>query len=85
MRPTFVQLMSPSLLARILIILGLTMAAIGGLIYLVERLGLSFGNLPGDIRIERQDFSCVFALGTSILISVVLTVILNFLMRFLNK
>ncbi|MBC8503314.1 MAG: DUF2905 domain-containing protein [Chloroflexi bacterium] len=77
--------MSPSPLARILIILGLALAAIGGLIYLVERLGLSFGNLPGNFRIERQNFSCVFALGSSILISILLTVVLNLVMRFLNR
>jgi len=77
--------MSPSPLVRILIILGLSLAAVGGLIYVAERLGISLGNLPGDFRIERQNFSCVFALGTSILISVVLTVILHIVMRFLNR
>jgi len=77
--------MSPSPLVRILIILGLSLAAVGGLIYVAERLWISLGNLPGDFRIERQNFSCVFALGTSILISVVLTVILHIVMRFLNR
>jgi len=77
--------MSPSPLVRILIILGLSLAAVGGLIYVAARLGISLGNLPGDFRIERQNFSCVFALGTSILISVVLTVILHIVMRFLNR
>ena len=77
--------MSPSPLVRILIILGVSLAAIGGLIFLFERLGISFGNFPGNLRIERENFSCVFALGTSILISILLTVVLNLVIRFINK
>jgi len=77
--------MSPSPLVRILVIFGLSLAAIGGLVYLIERLGFSWGNLPGDFRIERENFSCVFALGTSILLSILLTVVLNLLFRFLNR
>ncbi len=59
--------------------------AAGGLIYLAPRLGLPLGRLPGDIRIERTNVSCVIALGTSILLSVILTVVLNIIVRFLNK
>lgn len=72
-------------LARFLILLGLALIAIGSLLYLVARLGLPLGRLPGDIRIERQNFTCVFALGTSLLLSIVLTVLLNLLARLLNK
>ncbi|MER3457766.1 MAG: DUF2905 domain-containing protein, partial [Chloroflexota bacterium] len=39
------------------------------------------GNLPGDIRIERDGFSCFFPLATSILLSLLLTVILNLILR----
>jgi Protein of unknown function (DUF2905) len=76
-------------LARILIIVGATLIVLGGLIYLAVRLGFSpdrwLGHLPGDIRIERNNFTCVMALGTSILLSILLTVILNLLVRLLNK
>jgi Protein of unknown function (DUF2905) len=71
--------------ARILVILGVVLVIAGGLIYLVARLGLPLGRLPGDIRIERNNFTCVIALGTSILLSVLLTVVLNIIVRFLNK
>ena len=73
------------LIARILVLLGLGLIAVGGLLYLVARLGIPLGRLPGDIRVERQNFTCIFALGTSLLISVVLTVLLNLLARLLNK
>ena len=72
-------------IARILVILGVVLVIAGGLIYLAARLGLPLGKLPGDIRIERNNFTCVFALGTSILLSVILTVVLNLIVRFLNK
>jgi len=71
--------------ARIFILLGLALVVIGGLIYLAAKLGLPLGRLPGDIRVERKNFTCVFALGTSILLSLVLTILLNLLARFLNK
>jgi hypothetical protein len=72
-------------IARLLVILGVILIVAGGLIYLVARLGLPLGRLPGDIRIERGNFTCLIALGTSILLSVILTVVLNIIVRFLNK
>jgi hypothetical protein len=41
---------------------------------LLSRMGL--GRLPGDIWIERENLTVVIPLGTSLLISVVLSVIL---------
>ena len=72
-------------LARILIILGLVFLVMGGLIYLVARTGVQVGHLPGNIRIERGNFTCVFALGASILLSILLTLILNVVVRILNR
>ncbi len=72
-------------LARVLILLGLALIVIGGLVYIVARTGLPLGRLPGDIRIERDNFSCFFPIVTMILLSVVLTIALNVIVRFLNK
>ena len=75
--------------ARLLVFLGIILILAGGLIYLIARLGGLPGilplRLPGDIRLERNNFTCVFALGASILLSIFLTVILNIVIRFLNK
>ena len=71
--------------ARVLILVGLVFIVIGGLVYLVTRTGLPVGRLPGDIRIERDNFSCFFPLATSILLSIILTVVLNLVVRWLNK
>lgn len=71
--------------ARFLIVLGLILILIGSVLYLMTRAGISLARLPGDIRVERGNFTCVLALGTSLLLSVVLTLILNLLARILNK
>ena len=72
-------------LARIFIIVGVIFLVVGVLLYLAAKVGLPFLNLPGDIRIERENFTCVIALGTSILLSILLTVGLNILARLLNR
>lgn len=71
--------------ARILAIVGIVFLVLAGLVYLAGRLGLQFGRLPGDIRIERNNFTCLIGLGTSLLLSIVLTVALNLLVRLLKK
>ncbi len=72
-------------IARILIVTGLVLVVIGGLVYLAARTGLPLGRLPGDIRIERDNFTCFFPLATMIVLSVVLTLVLNIIVRLLNK
>jgi predicted MFS family arabinose efflux permease len=68
-----------------IMILGTVLLVVGGGLYLAGRFGIPLGRLPGDIRIERENFTCVFPLATMILISILLTVILNLLARWLNK
>lgn len=60
--------------AKWLIVLGLVLVALGLLWPLIQKLGL--GRLPGDIVIERENFRLYLPLGTSILISVVLSLVL---------
>jgi len=72
-------------LARVLLVIGLVLVVTGGLLFWIARTGFPLGRLPGDIRIERQNFSCAIALGTSIFLSILLTILLNIAVRFLNK
>lgn len=72
-------------IARFLVIGGIILILIGGGVYLASRLGIPFGSLPGDIRIEGENGSLYFPLATSILLSVILTIVLNLISRFLNK
>ncbi len=67
-------------MARILIIAGVVMAAIG-LVFLAAGHVPFLGKLPGDIVIKRKNFTLYFPLATSILLSVILTLILWLLGR----
>ncbi|HEY4820106.1 MAG TPA: DUF2905 domain-containing protein [Xanthobacteraceae bacterium] len=60
-------------MARFLILLGLVILAVGLLWPFLSRLGL--GRLPGDIVIQRDNFTFYFPLTTCILISVLLSVV----------
>ena len=71
--------------AKILVFLGVALLILGGLFYLLGRAGVNLGQLPGDIRIQRGNLTCLIGLGTSLLLSVALTVILNVLARLWKK
>lgn len=77
--------MSLDPIARILMIAGISLFVIGGLIYLFSRLGINLFQLPGDIRLQSGNVTCLIPLVSSILLSIVLTLILNVMIRFLNK
>jgi len=59
---------------RFLIILGVAILVIGLLWPWLVKLGL--GRLPGDIHVERENFSFHFPLMTSLIVSVVLSALL---------
>lgn len=69
-------------LGKMLVAIGLQLALIGGLVLLASRLGLPLGRLPGDVSYKGKNVSFYFPLGTSILISVVLSVLLYLISRF---
>jgi predicted MFS family arabinose efflux permease len=64
-------------MGKVLVIVGLSIAAIGAAIML----GVPFGRLPGDIVVRRGAFSFYFPLGTSVVLSVLLTFVLMLLRR----
>jgi hypothetical protein len=59
-------------MGRLLIIIGLVIAAAGLLI----SLGIPLGRLPGDFSYRRGNFSFYFPLATSILASIILTLLM---------
>lgn len=65
-------------LGRMIMLLGAVLLALGGLMVLVGKLpgeGFGLGRLPGDIYIQRGNFTFYFPITTGILISVVLSII----------
>jgi len=67
-------------MGKMLIAVGIILVLIGSIMYFTK--GIPFlGKLPGDIHIKRENFSFYFPLGTSILISIILSIILYLIHR----
>ncbi len=64
-------------MGKLLVVIGLVIAAIGA----VMMLGVPFGRLPGDFLVRRGSFTFYFPLATSIVISVLLTLLLMLFRR----
>jgi len=64
-------------MGRLLIFIGLLIAAVG----LLMTLGFPIGRLPGDFSVRRGNFSFYFPLTTSILASIILTLLMMLLGR----
>ena len=62
-------------LGRALIVLGVVITVIGLVLVFFDRLPW-LGRLPGDISVQRGHWTFYFPLGTSILLSIVLTLVL---------
>ncbi|MBM4263676.1 MAG: DUF2905 domain-containing protein [Deltaproteobacteria bacterium] len=67
-------------IGRTLIVVGLALVAVGVLVSLAGKFPW-LGNLPGDIKIERDGFNFYFPLTTCIVISVLVSLVLYFLRR----
>ncbi|MFL7838440.1 MAG: DUF2905 domain-containing protein [Candidatus Promineifilaceae bacterium] len=70
---------------RLLLIIGLATALIGGVILIAGRYFPWLGNLPGDIRIEGENYKVYIPLATMILVSLLATILLNIFMRFFRR
>ncbi len=66
---------------KFIIISGILIAGIGVLIYFFHKKLNWIGRLPGDIRIEKENFRFYFPFTTMIVLSLLLTLIVNILKR----
>lgn len=62
---------------KILMILGGVLLAVGTLVTFSDKIPL-IGRLPGDIFIQRENFSFYFPLASGILLSIILSAVLWF-------
>ncbi len=70
---------------RLLIIIGLAIAFCGLVILLATRHLPWLGNLPGDFRVEGENYKIYFPLATMILISILGTILLNIVLRIFRR
>jgi hypothetical protein len=67
-------------LGKLLIIFGVVLALLGGLLLVVGKIPF-IGRLPGDIYIQKDNFTFYFPLATSLLISILLTLLFSLFSR----
>jgi Protein of unknown function (DUF2905) len=67
-------------LGRLLILAGLSLAALGVLLVFAGRIPF-LGKLPGDIVVEGSNWTVYAPLATMLLLSLVLTLVLNLFLR----
>ncbi|MCL0032912.1 DUF2905 domain-containing protein [Peptococcaceae bacterium] len=67
-------------IGKIIFSIGILMVIVGGAMMLTGKL-FNFGKLPGDIYIQKGNFTFFFPIATMILISIILTILLNILFR----
>ena len=71
-------------LGKILVGFGIVVIVLGGILWLAGHFTGKvpwLGRLPGDIYIERGSWSFYFPLGTSIVVSIVLSLLLGLFFR----
>jgi hypothetical protein len=70
---------------RLLIIIGLAIAFVGGLILVAIRYFPWLGNLPGDFRYESENLKIYFPLVTMLLVSFLGSILLNIIIRIFRR
>ena len=75
------KIMSDSLnyIGKFLIVTGIIISLVGVLLLICRNSGIPFlGKLPGDIVIQKKNFTVYFPIATSILLSIILSLIFYF-------
>jgi len=62
---------------KVLVLVGLAVAAVG----LLVMLGVPLGRLPGDVVVRRGSFTFYVPIATSVVLSLLLTLVFVFLRR----
>ena len=68
---------------KYIIYFGLIVLVIGGLVYFFHDKLNWLGKLPGDIRVEKENFKFYFPITTMILLSLLVTVIISLVRKIL--
>lgn len=68
---------------KLIILLGILFIVAGILIYFFHDKLTWLGRLPGDIRIEKENFKFYFPIATMILLSLLAALLINIIRKFL--
>ncbi len=74
-------------LGRLLLFIGGGIIILGGLFIVFSRIPIlnQLGKLPGDIRIEGENFSCFAPIMSMIILSILLSLAINIIARLVNR
>lgn len=67
--------------AKYIIFIGIALVLAGLILYFSGNRLKWLGHLPGDIRIEKENFRVYFPITTMILISLLITIIINIIRK----
>ncbi|HVK97374.1 MAG TPA: DUF2905 domain-containing protein [Flavisolibacter sp.] len=70
-------------IGKYIILIGAIIIIVGAIVYFSGGKLNWIGKLPGDIRVEKENFNFYFPITTMILVSILLTVIINLIRKFL--
>ena len=65
-------------LPKTLIVVGSLLILAGGIAWLLNRMGINLGKLPGDIAIEKEGFRLYFPWVTCLIVSLLLSLGVRF-------
>jgi hypothetical protein len=71
-------------LGKIIVVIGIIMVIAGIILWLFGDKLNWIGNLPGDIKVKRENFSFYFPVTTMILLSIAISFIIWLIRKFLN-
>lgn len=69
---------------KYLIIIGLLLVLVGVVVYFLSDKLHSLGRLPGDIRVEKENFRFYFPITTMLLLSGLLNLLIWLFRKFMN-
>jgi hypothetical protein len=72
-------------ISKLLIFFGISLALAGVLAYFGQKIGISFGKLPGDLVWEKPGSSLYFPIATCLIASAIFTLVLNLFLWIFRK
>ncbi len=66
---------------KLIIFIGIAIVVIGLLVYFFHDKLTWLGKLPGDIRVEKEDFRFYFPITTMIILSLLATLVINLIRK----
>lgn len=72
-------------IARWIFIAGVVLILLSAVFWLLGKMNITLGQLPGDLKFERGNFSCLVPIASSVIISLILTLLINLIIRSMGK